>query len=776
MSSLSRKSRRKTSPRRQSSQRARAADLPEPPDDLVKACIAKECVLYAGSGLSAQKGLPTWLPFVVGLLDWAVKAGYIKKDFAISLREAIHNGDTDPVADSIVSAVGSDLLPLHQYLKTTFLSPSLAIPRRHALLRSIPFCASLTTNFDNLLERTFQKDAGGRIFAPHDTNQLLTSMSSGEFFILKLYGTLERPETVLIAPAQYQAAVADNPVFSQFMQSLFFSKTLLFIGSSLDGVGAYLRGLKFSGTDAPRQHYLLIDVTGTAWKVKAELLQRRYGISVLPFTASPGYPEVVDFLRKLVTKVGHGTKRSFVSATGASPPPRPTSRLLRVQLENIGPFENQSFEFRRQWNVLLGDNGVGKSSILKAIALGICGEDAKPFAERLIKTGKPNGKITLDIVSEINGEVVTRTYVTKLLRTSTGAEVQTIPTRPLEAENLLSLGFPPLRAMSWDKAAETSNDKKERPDPTDLLPIISGDPDFRLDKLKNWILELDHLLKSEPGGAGGLSRYKQLLDKFFEVIARLTPGVDIKLKSIDVRGKRVMVRTHDGIVPLEYVSQGTSSLIGWIGVLLRRLDDMYGQQYSFYGEQYDPLIQHAIVLIDEIDAHMHPEWQQHIAPSIRELFPNLQIVATTHSPLIVPSLEPNEIIRLQRSADNKQITVEVPNYNVQDYRADQILTSPLFGLPSSLSPDKQKKAGRYTELAARNKLSPDDQKELEVLAYELEVKLPSLPERAEARVAYNLIRRAVGKQLDELPAKKRRDIADEMKVQLQELITGSRRP
>ena len=422
---------------------------------------------------------------------------------------------------------------------------------------------------------------------------------------------------------------------------------------------------------------------------------------------------------------------------------------------------------------MLGDNGVGKSTILKAIALAFCGDDAKSFAERLIKTEKPSGTITLEIASTTAGEPVTKTFVTKLLRKSSGAEVHSIPTRPLEAENLLSLGFPPLRAITSDRVSETSTEKIEGPHPSDLLPIIAGEPDFRLDKLKNWILDLDHLIKS--GGKSG-ARYKQLLDNFFEVIGRLTPGVDIKLERIDVSRKRVLVKTHDGVVPLEYVSQGTSSLIGWIGVLLRRLDDMYGKQQEIHGEQYDGLKQHALVLIDEVDAHMHPEWQQIIAPAIRDLFPNIQIMATTHSPLIVPSLNPDEIIRLQRSKDGKAINVVVPNYDVQDYRADQILTSPLFGLESSLAPDKLKKITRYTELAAMDKWSAPQKKELELLAYELGIKLSSPHERAEARAAYNLIQYAINKQLEDMPAKTRKKIVDEMKVQLEEIVTGSRRP
>jgi hypothetical protein len=65
-------------------------------------------------------------------------------------------------------------------------------------------------------------------------------LAKREFFILKVYGTPERPETVLIGPAQYEDAIAGNRSFSQFMESLFFSRTILFVGASLEGIEAYL--------------------------------------------------------------------------------------------------------------------------------------------------------------------------------------------------------------------------------------------------------------------------------------------------------------------------------------------------------------------------------------------------------------------------------------------------------------------------------------------------------------------------------------------------------
>jgi predicted ATP-binding protein involved in virulence len=105
----------------------------------------------------------------------------------------------------------------------------------------------------------------------------------------------------------------------------------------------------------------------------------------------------------------------------------------------------------------------------------------------------------------------------------------------------------------------------------------------------------------------------------------------VEFQGVDPATRRVTVITDDGPAPMDDVSQGVSCLIGWVGVLLQRM-------YEICSDHADPSSRYALVLMDEIDAHMHPSWQRVLLPRIRECFPNNQLLATTDSPLLLNGL------------------------------------------------------------------------------------------------------------------------------------------
>ncbi|UCH69840.1 MAG: AAA family ATPase [Candidatus Bathyarchaeota archaeon] len=686
---------------------------PEPPDDLIQAIEAGESALFAGAGLSARAKFPTWRPFIGNLVQWAIENKFIDENYGQSLHSAIAEDAIDSVADGIIDALKTDNheKALNKYLRQIFVEPLPRLPHSHRLLSKIGFSAALTTNFDNLLEKTFD-DVNAKVYTPQDTEPLLNALTKRDFFLLKLYGSLEQPESVLITPAQYEQFVAGNRPLSQFMGNLFYLRTILFIGASLDGIEDYLGGLQFQGY-VSRNHYALVSVAGSAWRAKADLLKRRYGIEVLPYVADQEHGQVDVFLETLVKRLGRRDVAGGAISTGdLAERKQKASSLKRVKLENIGPFDSLELELNSHWNILLGDNGVGKSTILRAIALGICGKDAQPYADRLIKTRKTSAKITLETTNR-------KRYLTEIHRTSGETEIKSIPVRLLEAEGWLVLGFPPIRALSW-KRPEGSEPmgEKGRPTPSDLLPLIKGEPDPRLDKLKQWIVNLDHRIKDEKSRKQADNRYEMLLKDFWQVVDHLTEGLRVEFKKVDLDTYEITIITDDGPVPMEAISQGTTSLIGWIGITLQRL-------YEIYGYEGRPKERFSLVLMDEIDAHMHPEWQQKLVFNLKKLLPNVQFIATTHSPLIVGGMRKDQVVRLARNESGIVQKVEIPADMLLG-RADQILTGDLFGLASTLSlgEEGEKLMAEYEKLLGISKKTKEQELRYRKLHSALESLLP----------------------------------------------------
>jgi len=189
------------------------------------------------------------------------------------------------------------------------------------------------------------------------------------------------------------------------------------------------------------------------------------------------------------------------------------------------------------------------------------------------------------------------------------------------------------------------------------------------------LLQLDYLAARRG--------YTQRLDKVKEVLAAILPNIvsadDIQILGPKVPGKPeepsgVQFVTPYGVVPLTGLSLGYQTTIAWTTDLALRL-------YDRYPDSPNPLAEPAIVLIDEIGLHLHPCWQLRLIEDLTPHFPQVQFIATAHSPLMVQSTTDANLAVLQLK--DGQVVIENEPYFVKNWRVDQILTSDLFGLSSA---------------------------------------------------------------------------------------------
>ncbi len=130
---------------------------------------------------------------------------------------------------------------------------------------------------------------------------------------------------------------------------------------------------------------------------------------------------------------------------------------------------------------------------------------------------------------------------------------------------------------------------------------------------------------------------------------------------------------HAGVpVPFTALSDGYRAFIGWLGDLIGHLTEIAPE---------DPTAVKGVLLVDEIDLHLHPTWQRSILPALARGLRNLQIVATTHSPMVAGTVRSENVTLLVRDGD--QIRSRHPEEQIWGLSADQILMSSGFGLSAT---------------------------------------------------------------------------------------------
>jgi hypothetical protein len=137
---------------------------------------------------------------------------------------------------------------------------------------------------------------------------------------------------------------------------------------------------------------------------------------------------------------------------------------------------------------------------------------------------------------------------------------------------------------------------------------------------------LPHVTALELRGRGGIRSARDLVE-----------AQRFEMDLLDVHGHRIRV-------PATWLSQGYQSLIAWLA-------DFVGQILLEAGEPVEAADMEGTVLVDEIDVHLHPTWQVRLIPALKKVFPRLQFIATTHSPMVLPALAAEEIYLLSQTAE-----------------------------------------------------------------------------------------------------------------------------
>ena len=237
-------------------------------------------------------------------------------------------------------------------------------------------------------------------------------------------------------------------------------------------------------------------------------------------------------------------------------------------------------------------------------------------------------------------------------------------------------------------------------------------------------------------------RLQKLISLLVEILLDLNDLDDIEIRGpvlpgLNEKESGVWIRTPSGTVQLSQLSLGYQTVMAWIV-------DIAWRMINHYPDCKNPLREPAVVIVDEIDLHLHPKWQREIRKHLVGHFPRVQFITTAHSPLMAQDALDTNLAVVKNCSS--QSVIESNPAIVKTWRLDQVLTSDLFGVQSSRPVHIEKFMERRARLVQQDKLTKSEQNELK----DLDALVESLPtaESATDQVAMDLIRK-IAKKFDQ---------------------------
>ena len=402
-----------------------------------------------------------------------------------------------------------------------------------------------------------------------------------------------------------------------------------------------------------------------------------------------------------------------------------------ISLENVRSFgEKQTINFTdkdgnaARWNVILGDNGTGKTTVLRGLFLSLNasaitienGQNGNAYYLR-----KPEEKARVNTTHQRNDNALWEQYIT--IQWLKGIFHKTIAYDGGQALQTIDV----LSTISIHAYGASRNINEISTEETGTKAVTLLNENATLIGPASWLMEAEYIdFKTNYS----LSRYDLVKSILLKLFAGEISDIEIRVDSSPT--PKVFFKTHYGDVRLHELSLGYKTLIAWMVDFAKDLLDRYP-------DSSDPLAEPAVCLVDEIDLHLHPKFQRTIIKFLTETFPDTQFIVTAHSPLIVIAAEERpldaNIILLKREGDQTVVVndpVDVTNWSV-----DQVLNSDLFGEVGVRPPEAETKMQRRRVLLLKDERTHNENQELEQLEQELGVMTAS--ESKEALKAFQLI-------------------------------------
>ncbi len=456
--------------------------------------------------------------------------------------------------------------------------------------------------------------------------------------------------------------------------------------------------------------------------------------------------------------------------------------IRKIVIENIRCFDKVELDLTRPdgslagWTVLAGRNGTGKSTLLKAIALAVAGPDIarnlqKSFVD-WVSSGQRKTRITTELECSVydwigkddNDPHDQRMQFWAGLTwekpsddsepfLSTPDDVVLLvpslsdhPPDPFQYRGpwhnnpagWFIAGYGPLRRLGF----RDDFDEPGPPVPARLATLF--DEDATLAESIHWLkethadlLNFEHhanllISKGHASKAADFRDDAAKLRKLYDnVLALLNDGLlPDGVSVVGLNERRELVIEQGGIPrQIRSLSDGYRAAIALVCDVVRQMHRCFHKKLivsrrTIDGKSVLQVDHEGIVLIDEVDAHLHVSWQQRIGFWLKKHFPNVQFIVTTHSPFVCQAADPKGLIRLPVPGSNERVehVSEDLYYTVVNGDADDAVMTALFGLERPHSEQAEKLRSRIAKLEVkdlRGFATPEEKEELKQLSAKL---------------------------------------------------------
>ena len=367
--------------------------------------------------------------------------------------------------------------------------------------------------------------------------------------------------------------------------------------------------------------------------------------------------------------------------------------IKRIEIHNFRLIHDLSIDFpawqpgkQEPWVALLGENGSGKSTILQCIALAMMGQE---HLDKLVKEKVIDPRDCVSYgVKHKEGYIkvylsdTKEPYELKFNRTNSKF-MSNVP----HAQFILT-GYGSTRLLSKDNAEAR---KKEVVKIKNLF-----DPFAPMQNVLAWFSNPSNLQEEQFDNVAIL--VKQLLpieENSYIDRVKTEKGFELRMFS--------ELQDKEGI-PLSHLSMGYQSIIAFVLDIALTVIDKFPNVSDAQG----------IVLVDEIEMHLHPRWKMQIVSQLRKAFTRLRFIITTHDPLCLRGLQEGEVILIQLD-EAKEVHAIDHLPSPSNMRIDELLMSQHFGLSTVYDPSKEFLLSEFFTLAAKHERTVEEEKRLQEL-------------------------------------------------------------